>query len=143
MAFQQVISSCAVPAQSLRVVRIGLIAPAEVPIKAVQELLGHSTIEMTMRYAHLSPDARREAVQLLDVREAVTLVWRTARGVLLTIPLAADAQADDREMQRWVHGGWNGILGLPRTKSRRPSFTQSHSGCRSAPLACDLGAILT
>jgi integrase len=37
-----------------------------VPLKAVQELLGHSTIEMTMRYAHLSPDVRRNAVQLLD-----------------------------------------------------------------------------
>jgi integrase len=36
------------------------------PLKAVQELLGHATIEMTLRYAHLSPDARREAVRLLD-----------------------------------------------------------------------------
>ncbi len=36
------------------------------PIKAVQELLGHSTIEMTMRYAHLSPDVRKDAVKLLD-----------------------------------------------------------------------------
>ncbi len=36
------------------------------PIKAVQELLGHSTIEMTMRYAHLSPDARRQTAELLD-----------------------------------------------------------------------------
>ena len=26
-----------------------------VPLKAVQELLGHATIEMTMRYSHLSP----------------------------------------------------------------------------------------
>ena len=30
-----------------------------VPLKAVQELMGHATIEMTMRYAHLSPDVRR------------------------------------------------------------------------------------
>jgi integrase len=38
------------------------------PIKAVQELLGHATIEMTMRYSHLSPDVRRDAVGLLDRR---------------------------------------------------------------------------
>ncbi len=35
-------------------------------LKAVQELLGHATIEMTMRYAHLSPSVRRDAVQALD-----------------------------------------------------------------------------
>jgi integrase len=37
-----------------------------VPLKVVQELLGHSTIEMTMRYAHLSPGVKREYVSLLD-----------------------------------------------------------------------------
>jgi len=37
-----------------------------VALKAIQELLGHSTMEMTMRYAHLSPDVRRDAVRLLD-----------------------------------------------------------------------------
>jgi integrase len=36
------------------------------PLKAVQELLGHSTIEMTMRYAHLSPEVGRQVVRLLD-----------------------------------------------------------------------------
>jgi integrase len=36
-------------------------------LKAVQELLGHESIEMTLRYAHLTPDVKREAVQLLDV----------------------------------------------------------------------------
>lgn len=39
-----------------------------VPLKTVQELMGHATIEMTMRYAHLSPDVKRDAVAALDVR---------------------------------------------------------------------------
>ncbi|EYF06041.1 tyrosine-type recombinase/integrase [Chondromyces apiculatus] len=43
-----------------------------VALKAVQELLGHATIEMTMRYAHLSPDIRRDAVRLLDRRTGDT-----------------------------------------------------------------------
>lgn len=33
---------------------------------AVQELLGHSSIVMTMRYAHLAPEAVQETVRLLD-----------------------------------------------------------------------------
>jgi integrase len=37
-----------------------------VPLKAVQELMGHATIEMTMRYAHLAPTVTREAVAQLD-----------------------------------------------------------------------------
>jgi integrase len=37
-----------------------------VGIKAVQELLGHADIKMTMRYAHLSQEHLKEAVSLLD-----------------------------------------------------------------------------
>jgi len=37
-----------------------------VPLKAVQELLGHATIEMTMRYSHLAPVVKRDAVATLD-----------------------------------------------------------------------------
>jgi site-specific recombinase XerD len=37
-----------------------------VPLKVIQELMGHVTIEMTEHYAHLSPDTRREAVSGLD-----------------------------------------------------------------------------
>ncbi len=33
------------------------------PLPTVQELLGHSTIQMTMRDTHLSPEAQRDVVQ--------------------------------------------------------------------------------
>lgn len=39
---------------------------AGVPMRAVQELLGHRDIKQTMRYSHLSPDVRSNAVALLD-----------------------------------------------------------------------------
>jgi integrase len=39
-----------------------------VPLPAVKELLGHSTITVTMRYAHLSPQAKNSAIALLDPR---------------------------------------------------------------------------
>ena len=35
-------------------------------LQEVQELLGHATIEMTMRYSHLSPEAKKDAVRTLD-----------------------------------------------------------------------------
>lgn len=37
-----------------------------VTLKVIEELLGHATITMTMRYAHLAPEVSREAVRLLD-----------------------------------------------------------------------------
>jgi len=36
------------------------------PLKAVQDLMGHTTIEMTMRYSHLSQDDLRGAINLLE-----------------------------------------------------------------------------
>ena len=37
-----------------------------VGLKAVQELLGHADMKMTMRYAHLSHEHLREAVSVLN-----------------------------------------------------------------------------
>lgn len=42
---------------------------AGVDIRTVQELMGHSTIVMTMRYAHLSPDHLRNAVNKVTLRK--------------------------------------------------------------------------
>src|SRR5258705_5339429 len=38
-------------------------------LKAIQELLGHSNIQMTMRYAHLTPSSLRQTVKLLEPDE--------------------------------------------------------------------------
>lgn len=47
-----------------------------VPLKAVQDLMGHASIEMTMRYAHLSPAVRRDAVDALLGEPSGTIAAR-------------------------------------------------------------------
>jgi integrase len=49
-------------------------------MKAVQELLGHATMEMTNRYSHLSPEVPRHAVKLLDGLDRVTNPSGTCQG---------------------------------------------------------------
>jgi integrase len=39
--------------------------------KAIQELLGHGSLSMTLKYAHLAPSALREAIGLLDLGRPV------------------------------------------------------------------------
>ena len=42
------------------------LAMSGVDIQTIKELLGHKTLFMTLRYAHLSPSHRRKAVEILD-----------------------------------------------------------------------------
>ena len=42
-----------------------------VSLKELQELLGHGTLAMTMRYAHLAPERLRSAVTRLEGKPAV------------------------------------------------------------------------
>lgn len=39
-----------------------------VPLNTVRDLLGHGSLAMTLRYAHLAPDQKREAVETLIAR---------------------------------------------------------------------------
>jgi integrase len=45
------------------------LAQAGVPLNTIRELLGHGTMVMTMRYAHLAPNNLREAVEILAPNE--------------------------------------------------------------------------
>ncbi|HUN73563.1 MAG TPA: site-specific integrase [Steroidobacteraceae bacterium] len=47
-----------------------------VPLNTVRDLLGHGSVGMSLRYAHLAPDQRREAVSKLNERPLLTLTMR-------------------------------------------------------------------
>jgi site-specific recombinase XerD len=42
------------------------LAQQGVPLNTVRDLLGHGSVGMSLRYAHLAPDQRREAVAKLN-----------------------------------------------------------------------------
>jgi site-specific recombinase XerD len=44
---------------------------AGVDLTSVKELLGHKTLNMTMRYAHLAPSHKVRAVNILDGENGV------------------------------------------------------------------------
>lgn len=47
-----------------------LLAGRGVGLQAIKDLLGHSTINMTLRYAHLAPDTLRSAISLLETPQS-------------------------------------------------------------------------
>jgi len=49
---------------------------AGAPIHAVQTLLGHASIEMTMRYSHLTPNVLRASIERLSTTQDL---WATSR----------------------------------------------------------------
>jgi hypothetical protein len=60
---------------------------AGVPRNTDSDLLGHASVAMLLRYAHLAPDQRCEAVAMLDGQGAfalaVHLPWNGAMGAAL------------------------------------------------------------
>ena len=53
-----------------------LLVQKGVPLNTVRDLLGHSSVAMSLRYAHLAPDQRREAVAKLNEKPLVALTMR-------------------------------------------------------------------
>ena len=47
-----------------------------VPHNTERDLLGHSNVQMLLRYAHLAPDQRREAMAKLDEKPILALTLR-------------------------------------------------------------------
>ncbi len=50
----------------LRHTAASLMAMAGVDLMSIKQILGHKTIRMTLRYPHMSPDHRRNAVAAID-----------------------------------------------------------------------------
>ena len=44
-----------------------------VPLNTVRDLLSHASVAMSLRYAHLAPDQRREAVMKLSSKRSAVL----------------------------------------------------------------------
>lgn len=101
-------------------------------LKEVQELLGHSTIEMTMRYSHLTPDVKRDAVALLDVP---TQVQRQNSGYIRSRRVAAENQKSPKraKAQPISRLGFSGVdgtrtrtMGILKNLSKADSYPVSH-----------------
>src|ERR1017187_9631302 len=69
-----------------------------VPLPVVQGLLGHSTIEMTMRYSHLAPSAFRSAIRVLEencmTSETNAPEYSWAPGGQRTVPVGRELISD-------------------------------------------------
>jgi site-specific recombinase XerC len=66
-----------------------------VGLRAVADLLGHKTIQMTMRYAHLAQDHQTEIVALFDKEPSRARATKRATGTELLNGGRLDVSASD------------------------------------------------
>jgi hypothetical protein len=112
--FQRALAAChaiseekkaTVVLHTLRHTAASLMVAAGVPIFDVAKILGHSTLQVTMRYAHFAPEAGRAAIDALDRRlrpppAAPGVVAEGAQGAGLK-----SRTADDAPSLRLLRGG--------------------------------------
>lgn len=90
-----------------------------VPLKVVQELLGHTTIQMTMRYSHLAEGVTSEAVNLLDDPAPV---YRKASGMAASDEaVAGDVGEGERAPTEQANGNGTAIGVVPSSKCGEPN----------------------
>jgi len=80
------------------------LAMARVPLRTVQELLGHQSATMTLRYAHLSPEHQLDAVKRLDPAAPATATGTTTGTEPTEVretPDDAPATARAAEQKKW------------------------------------------
>lgn len=61
-----------------------------VSLKVIQELLGHSDIQTTMRYAHLASGVKKDAVNLLESQNESNLCHKMV-NIKITNPFSREA----------------------------------------------------
>ena len=83
------------------------------PVKEIQELLGHSDIGQTMRYAHLMPSIKRDAWRRWTRRRRVVATHMATPGHLIGNRAQIGANRNGVDGTRMPAGGCRDVV-LPR-----------------------------